>query len=171
MIIYIRHAEKLYKNNYSPSKFLQHDPGLSEKGKNDLKKFLEHFEKIFNCKNIKIISSPYLRCRETSEIIKKELNIQNNIQYDILIREFLGFQKNKQWKDKYADVTNETKVILHDKCGIESLNTLKKRVKKFHNIYKNKEDIYIVVTHGIVLDYINKNARKKKFNIDYIIYT
>lgn len=95
-MFYIRHAEKSYSNGNSSEYSL--DPNLTEKGRKMAEiKFKQLLDR-YGIPN-KIISSPYRRTRETSEIaqnvIFKYTGKSIDITYSPLIGEYLGHQTHR----------------------------------------------------------------------------
>lgn len=162
-IILIRHGEKEYNNNKGPPGKPRHDPGLkSSLTKRGVgQKILSYFS-IYGNPN-KIISSPFLRTRQTSQIIKRFLPLEVEINIDKEVEEFLGFQKPV---GELADLDIETKKYTQPKLGVEKLDQIQKRILNFYNkINQGNEENILVVTHGIL---ISKLANYFKLDIKHI---
>lgn len=161
-IILIRHGKKAYRNNKGPLGKPKHDPELKsdlekEIGKKSLYYFHTHgFPD-------KIISSPFLRTRQTSQIIKRFLPLNIEITIEKEIEEFLGFQKPI---GKLADLDSETKKYTQPKLGVEKFNQIQNRILKFYNkLSKDNQENVLVVTHGIL---INKLANYFQLKVKHI---
>lgn len=146
-MLYIRHGEKSYKNGHSNTYSL--DPELTENGKHQAYKF---FQSLLPSHNIpsQIISSPYLRARETAKIAQDViLNSTNNdipIYYDPHIGEYLGNQKHINLQNGLHPETLSLNPISH-----ESFHQYKLRIRK--HISQAKSNCWYI-THGLVLQSI-----------------
>ncbi len=143
-------AENNAKNIYSSDRNVNH---LTERGREEVMNSLNSLKN----KNItKIISSPFLRTKETAEIIAQQLQIsKNEIIYDDRIREiefgdfsnrpvdeYWNFMKGKTW-------TFDTKVP-----GGESFQDGKERLGDFlyeiDDKYKNEN--ILIISHGLAVE-------------------
>jgi len=147
-IIFIRHGKKEYKNNKGPLGKPKQDPGLDKSMTNEF--IAEKVSKYFNLYGnpTKIISSPFLRTRQTSLKIKNFLNNNTEIIIDKDIEEFLGFQKPE---GKIADLDKETFLYTEPILGLEKYNHISKRIVKFYNKIKDTKENLLVVTHGVLI--------------------
>jgi broad specificity phosphatase PhoE len=155
-MLYIRHGEKSYKNGQSDIFSL--DPNLTDSGKEQAKDF---FRSILNIYKIppKIVSSPYLRARETAkiahDIILEKTGKKIPILYDSYIGEYLGHQKNITLQDGLHPETLALNPIPH-----ETFQQYSYRIRKH---MKTATDAWYI-THGMVLKSI---AYFKGSEIDY----
>lgn len=157
--IWIRHAEKLYNNGRAVGKGKQHDPGIIDnlKTRNILYGLIDKLIKQLGVPE-KIMTSPFLRTRQTTEIIiayiTQKYGWSPEVEYSEDISEYLGFCKNKNEK---ADLEEETLCHMNQPLLIkEDITTLDTRVEKhILNIHKNERNIWIV-THGIIMSKIFK---------------
>lgn len=157
----VRHGEKDYKNNKGPPGKPRHDPELKCSERIIAKKILTYFYN--HGFPDKIISSPFLRTRQTSKIIKKFLPLNIEIIIDKEVEEFLGFQKPI---GKLADLDKETAKYTQPKLGIEKYNEIQNRILKFYTkIKKNNQENILVITHGIL---INKLANYFNLKVNHI---
>lgn len=159
-IIWIRHIEKLFKNGRAENDTqYQHDPEI-----------IINKTTLLNVDNLiselvekygepqKIIISPFLRTRQTADIIKGILNtkykISPEIEHSTDIAEYLGFCRKKYDKQK-ADLHPDSKVHFPFNVYLgESFNHFKSRLENhICKIQGSKENIW-VITHGIVLSTI-----------------
>lgn len=159
-LIFIRHGPKKYRNNHNPVGMPAHDPPLDCTNRLIIIKSLEIFLK-YNFPN-KIICSPFLRARQTANIIKHILPLEVEIIIDKDVEEFLGFQKPYNGE---ADLDIETSKYTNVKLGVEKLDTLNKRAKNFYDKIKNMEENILIITHGIFISQLAKNF---KLNIKHI---
>lgn len=147
-MLYIRHSYKAYSNGKSNEYSL--DPGLTDEGK---KIAIQKFQQLLTEYESpsKIISSPYLRARETARIAHDViLEIKGKsveILYDPLIGEYLGHHKNK---DIQQCLRPET--LIHNPTPPESWIEYSKRVR--NHIDTKPSDCW-VITHGIVIQSIS----------------
>lgn len=97
-----------------------------------------------------IICSPYRRCRETAIAFSK--NGQTSIYVDIRISEFHG---NKKIRGSFSDSTKEYlkygEIPLH-----EDWENFTKRVDDFCNSLLPIKGNVLIVTHGIVVKYLEE---------------
>ena len=155
-MLYIRHGEKSYKNGDSDNYPL--DPDLTETGKHQAKIF---FRSLLDNYNIppKIISSPYLRARETAQIaqdvILENTGIKIPILYDPNIGEYLGHQKNICLEDGLHPETLLLNPIPH-----ETFEQYRRRVLKHVSYAENAW----YISHGMVIKSV---AHFKGYDIDY----
>lgn len=175
-IIWIRHAEKLYDNEKGPDGCRQHDPGLimNLKLHKNIDYLVNNLIKNYGVPN-KIICSPFLRTRQTMNLILEKLNNKNNIniEYSNNIAEYLGYCKSN---NKHADVELETKHIMNIPILIgESIESLDSRVERHLNTVENQCGTIWVITHGIIISKIFKLISGQKLNrpepLDSLVYT
>lgn len=161
-LIFIRHGKKEYKNNKGPKGKPKHDPGLDSfiSNRNIIQKTFSYFYE-YGFPN-KIISSPFLRTRLTSKIIKHSLDTNVEIIIDKEIEEYLGHQNPK---GELADLDKETEKYTQPKIGVEHFENIQKRILNFYNKIKNSQENIIIVTHGIL---IAKLAQHFDVNISHI---
>ena len=153
--IYIRHAEKKYKNGFSNKhKF---DPQITDNGEFNTEILAQKLLKLYGKPDI-IICSPYLRTRQTASILRKMADENIEILYDVHLSEYLGNHQSD-----ILDVHPETKK--YKPPHPENFKQFCYRIRHHDNYTKKltslaqKNGINIViwiVTHGIV---INQLAR------------
>lgn len=143
MVIFFRHCRKAYRNNRKPDnvKGMQHDPHIIFKQ--------ENFHK--NLSHLKppkmIISSPFLRCRQTCGLILKyyqDFNIP--IKITPLIREYNPnyslFEMDKKSGGPYP---------------IEDIHDLHFRIQEFFEKYQdylNSNDVWIISHSSFIKHFI-----------------
>ena len=171
-IIWFRHAEKSYNNGKAPRGEKQHDPGIL----NDINPINSLVDELITKYGYpdRIITSPFLRTRQTANVVKKRLQIRHNkiipIEIDCTVMEYLGFCKNK--KD-YADIDSETEKHLGGPIKLdETLDSLMYRIKQ--HINQSLNNIW-VITHGIIMSYIYKELTgdepERPNPLNYIVYS
>jgi len=148
-MLYIRHAEKSYKNGDSSEFPL--DPDLTHNGREQAKiKFQELFNN-YGCPS-RIISSPYLRARETAKIaqdvILEATGKRVKISYDSSIGEYLGHQNNISLEQGLRPETLGLNPIPH-----ETLSQYRSRVRQ-HNRTRRQFGNSWYISHGIVIQSI-----------------
>jgi broad specificity phosphatase PhoE len=173
--IFIRHADKKWKNNKGPDGCFQHDPPLKENTFTKITLFGNKLIIQHGFPNM-IIMSPYLRVRQTvQELISIHTSREMYKCIDMNISEYLGNQNTN------IDVSEETKYYstssnFENICRLpkpgESMRNLKNRVDdhidSIHilsdDIINTMEDdkIIWIVTHGIIIQYIHEILRRKK---------
>lgn len=180
--IWIRHIEKLYKNGKGDMQDLsqyQHDPGI--KIEENTEELVENLVRILIEKYglpKYIYSSPFLRTRQTSNMILNVLNKKYNINPVIIYKtemgEYLGFCK-RSYSNQKADIHPDTKNIIKFNLYLgESIKHFKERIYKHFEAVKIEECNVWNITHGIVLSsiyeyYNNKNMERPK-PLGYIIF-
>ncbi len=153
--IYIRHADKSYKN--MESEIFKHDPGITtlgvERSINVALKLVEEYGE-----PTKIVSSPFRRARETAMIMNMTLkNPFEEILIDVNLSEYLGNHNNVP-----LDVTTATRI--HNPPHPETFDGMKKRVKRHIekiNKHSNKKEIIWFITHGLILKQVANNISLK----------
>jgi isoleucyl-tRNA synthetase len=103
----------------------------------------------------KIIASPLLRCKETAEIVAKEIGYDvSAIEYDNRIREYDFGDLCGQPFDKFLSLRNGGINAFTDNLGGTTPLDVKKRIGEFmydlENRYQN--ETILIVTHGIFFD-------------------
>lgn len=151
MRIYIRHAEKEYKNGHTNS--YKHDPSITPTGRDSIKDLVTFLVSTWGYPNT-IICSPYRRARETVDNMLLSLQSTipiNTIQLycDCSLSEYLG-----NWKHDKLDVYPDTQIFNppHPEMFCQFRNRLRR-----HNEYfiqqeeKNDTNVTWFVTHGLVI--------------------
>jgi len=147
-LMFIRHSYKKYKNNKGPIGCPLHDPPIKEGfNRTIISKNLNYF-KTYGEPN-KIITSPFLRARQTTKIISYILPPETEITIDKDLEEYLGFQKPIGGK---ADLDDETLKYTQPLLGVENFEKLKIRSLNYYKkINKDNKDNILIVTHGIFI--------------------
>ena len=174
--VWIRHAEKLYNNGKAAGRGKQHDPGIidSQKTRLKIRSLIDKLVKSIGVPE-KLITSPFLRTRQTTDMIvaymKEKYGWTPKIEYSEDVSEYLGFCKNK---NEEADLEEETLAHMSNPFMIgESIDTLITRVEKhILNIHKNESNIW-VITHGIVMckvfNFYNNFEPNRPEPLDYMV--
>ena len=170
----IRHGESMQntKENYSIG-LPDHKVYLTEKGKEEAKLAGEFLKNYISDNNINLSDSamwvsPYTRTRETASIINDILNIKKVKEDITLIEQQYGLFSDKEiekikmlypeqfaYYDNYYQ--NEGKFYAKLPQG-ESPFDVALRTKQFLNtIYRDKEDVLFVVSHGATIKTIVMN--------------
>jgi broad specificity phosphatase PhoE len=172
--IWIRHANKQYCNGEAPYGFHHHDSPIKEESEEDIIEKTISLVKIHGFPT-KIIFSPFLRTRQTKDVMLQELkeidkkkftNIQTECDTDIC--EFLGFQKPS---GIIADVQKETNSYFDTDITLgESLKHLNFRIKNHLTklqLKDKKNEIVWIITHGLILNNIYYNLCKKNLSFRF----
>ena len=152
--IYIRHADKQYKN--MDAELFKHDPGIKSVGVEKSKKVAEKLVAEYG-EPTKIICSPFRRARETAMVMNSVLkNPVEEIHIDRNISEYLGNHPESE-----LDVTPATKI--HNPPHPETIDDMKKRVDRHvSKMYKYDHDdpkaVVWIVTHGIIMKHITASG-------------
>lgn len=151
-MLYLRHAEKGYKNTSTNHTFCL-DAGLTHLGK---KQALDRFKQLIKEYPIPslIICSPFLRCRQTAKILQQVILKQTKkyvkIRVNRNIGEYLGNQQNKA-DNIYDYMRLET--VDHKPIGVETWKQYSHRIARFYQKQDLNANIWCI-THGIVLQSI-----------------
>ncbi|MCF7831703.1 MAG: class I tRNA ligase family protein [Candidatus Pacebacteria bacterium] len=115
-------------------------------------------EKIKQMGITKIIASPLLRCKETAEIVAKEIGYDiSAIEYDNRIREYdFGNLCGKPF-DEFLSLRNGGINSFSDTLGGTTPLDVKKRIGEFMYDLENKyqNETILIVTHGIFFDSVH----------------
>ena len=166
--IFIRHADKEYNNNRGFYGCNQHDPPIKKKYLNKIHQLGSNLTDNFGLPNM-IIISPFLRVRQTAlhliSNIDKKSQIKN-LYIDKNISEYLGNHNGD-----ILSIEPETKTYLNIHNVIkENTENLRHRVKqhllniqvynKIENRLINTNKVVWIVTHGIIINFVNKFLKK-----------
>lgn len=144
-MLYIRHGEKSYTNGKSST--FSFDPNLTSSGK------LAAYDRFFHLLTTygpptKIISSPYLRTRETAAIAQEVIYNTTGqiipIYHDVILGEYLAHHRPSNLS---IDLREET--LRHQPIGHESWREYTQRIEQHQG-----EDNVWYITHGIVISSI-----------------
>jgi len=180
MRIYIRHAHKAYRNGDPPvpkdqvtsSKDLKysyaHDPPLTSEGKKEAAFLAEELLKKYPVPTL-IITSPYLRARETAiimarVIVKKYSPASIQILCQNEISEYLG-----NHTEISLDVSPGT--ARHRPPHPETFYRFRQRIRNHYSSWKRSKEVIWVITHGVVINEIIRPfySRQKVPYLGYIV--
>ena len=154
-MLYIRHGLKAYRNGESDKFYF--DPPLTEQGKSTA---IARFSDLLFKQGLPqyIVSSPYLRARETAQIahdvILQLTGVSVPINYDPLLGEYLGNHSKKDLADGVHPETLELQPI-----PPEEWRDYSARIQK-HRAQAREYTWYI--THGVVIQSITYLKAGKK---------
>ena len=163
--IVMRHgqAENNFLKIYSSDRDKHH---LTEKGRQEVLNAIENLKN----KNItKIFASPYLRTRETAEIIAEKIHLsKDKVIFDERIREYEFGEFSGRSMDDFADYIKDKSWDFNFLIpGGERFQDGKNRAGDF--LYdidsKNKNEVILIITHGLqveVIPSIIEGADKKR---------
>lgn len=143
-------AENNAKNVYSSDRNKNH---LTEKGKSQI---LETVKELQGKKVTKIFSSPFLRTKETAEMVAEQVGIpKSEIVYDDRIRELeFGEFSERPVKEFWDYVEGQTWVFDSKIPGGESYQEAKNRMAEF--LYeideKLKDENVLIISHGLAVE-------------------
>ena len=100
-----------------------------------------------------ILSSPFLRTRETASLIQERFGTTGTIYIENDVTEYLGWIKPE---GENADVDSSTNTYITPILGVEKLDDVDSRVKR-HLAKLDWNSNILVVTHGIIIKYIYNN--------------
>lgn len=130
-----------------------HQYGLTEVGRQQVRDSLQN-QSILNNDDIFIISSDFLRAKQTAEITHNLLNTQHPIEYSTNLRERFFGELNGQNDEHYQDVWNLDKNNAdHQEFDAESANQVVARVAALINQLEAEytDKYFLLVAHGDVL--------------------
>lgn len=152
-IVYIRHADKEYKN--MGAEIYKHDPGITKRGAEKARDVALNLVKKYG-EPTEIKTSPFRRCRETGIEMASVLKEYKELIVDKDLSEFLG-----NHKDTELDVTISTKIYNppHPESFEDMKNRVYKHVQKTKKVInkrevKGNEGVVWFVTHGLIIKQI-----------------
>jgi broad specificity phosphatase PhoE len=126
-----------------------YDDHLTSKGKDQAKKLAE---KIKDFGIERIFTSPRIRAKETSEILKDKLGVEVQLLEDIRERNHYGVltgMVKSEAKRKYPKLAKMVDDYRNTVEGGEDYESFQKRVKKtLEQVYKSELNTVAIVTHG-----------------------
>ena len=147
MRIVIRHSDKLYSNGTGHG----HDPPLTDKGKVRVTALATALVKRYGIP-LTIVCSPYLRCRQTADILHRIVtdtyHRKVGICCDRLIGEYLGNHANKP-------MMVEEDTLLFDPPHPETFYQMEHRVRLHNDNMRDFDRLrrpVWFVTHGLIID-------------------
>jgi len=162
-LLWIRHGEKKFKNGKGSPGYCDHDPPLKKNNDPNIN-IVGHSIFIRFGVPDKIICSPFLRTRETATSLQKFFSKYYSkdieIEVDVNIGEFLGWIKPSGLK---AQVTEETSTYINPLLGIEKIKDVRERSKNHIDSIRRTDNI-LIITHGIVIEFIHKHLTGEKLN-------
>jgi broad specificity phosphatase PhoE len=162
-ITWIRHGEKQYKNGKAPEGCHGYDPPLKTSVYNEFERLCNYIKSKDGIPK-KIITSPFLRTRQTAQSIANEFMETTKTKIPIFvdndITEFLGWRDPK---GEHADVDSVTRFFIDPILGVEKIDDVKRRVQKHIDSISSDSDI-LVITHGIVIQFIYRHFTKTKLS-------
>ena len=148
----MRHGISDHNISFTCSSSENYADHVTEKGIGEIKKTAQ----ILKSKNItKIFSSPFVRTKETAEIVAKEINFPvEKIIYDDRIREYNFGVFDQKSRNLYDEWRKENNKFDSKPDGGESFADAKKRVAEFfYDIdHKHKDENILFITHGIAFE-------------------
>ncbi|CAH6418166.1 Hypothetical protein HVR_LOCUS41 [uncultured virus] len=146
-MLYLRHADKEYANGGSDNFSL--DPGITESGRVKIREKIQHLVRSYGLPS-KLISSPYLRARQTAEeihdIILGETDESIEIYYDPVIGEYLGNQTARN-----INVCLHPETLKHNPIPPENWNQYVGRVARHKRNTEYLQDNVWYISHGVVI--------------------
>ena len=162
-ITWIRHGEKQYRNGNAPEGCHGYDPPLKTQVYNEFKELCDSIKTKYGVPK-KIITSPFLRTRQTALSIANQFFATTNTKIPIFvdtdIGEFLGWRSPTGEK---ADVDSVTRFFIEPTLGTERIIDVKERVQKHIDNIEKDTDI-LVVTHGIIIKFIHRHITNRKMS-------
>lgn len=183
MIHLIRHGPKAWDNGqqksypYPTNDGANHDPPLDYDGCEADLKCMRLADRLLNQEDAPsmIIASPFLRCRQTAELMNSRLVFHDEERLSIinssLFREYLG-----NWRTKervVVELSQETYLLLHSADPIletweefqERMKTACKFVKHTMDSVVDKGDSIWIISHRIVIRQLAKMLRESDYPV------
>jgi len=163
MYYFIRHGEKQYRNKDRVSpRCKQLDSPLKQNAHialiDTIEKFLQRNNHVLPSK---IVCSPYLRTRQTAEIIRdyifEKYNVYLEIGYNFMITEYLG-QQNMDRPMSELFSASTLKLFKPSKC---SLDVFRSKLRIFCDNIKQYPDHTLFVTHGYCIYNIKESFHRE----------
>lgn len=118
------------------------DIPMSESGKEQITS-IGHYLKDRGFSVGRIISSPLLRAKQTTEIVAKAINFEGNVSFDeLLLERSFGKLEGELWSPQID--LNDTK------HGIESVESLCQRAQEVWLKYTDEKDV-LIIAHGAII--------------------
>ena len=131
------------------------DYGLSDYGRHQVLESAEDFAKSLpGCSKIRIISSDFLRARETADLLAESLGSEVEVQFVTELRERYFGEFDGQSDRNYQRVWELDKDNPeHQVFGVESVNSVWGRVERLITSLEqqNRGEQFVLVAHGDVL--------------------
>lgn len=160
--LWLRHGEKKFVNGSGTEGFHNHDPPLKDDCEQQI--IIVGYS-IFIRMGVpdRIICSPFLRTRQTAEKIQKffQENYKRRVEIEVdnKICEFLGWMKPRGEK---AHCSPKTLDYIQPVLGEEKVVDVEVRAKEHLDGILKSKDKLVIVTHGIVVEFINKHLTGRK---------
>ena len=146
MRIYIRHSYQAY-NNTTPHK-MQFDPPLSEDGKFYAEQKAKDLIEEYGIPD-RIISSPYLRTRQTAEIIAKEAGYTSEIEIETELSCYI----HPGYKNVLKNIRPETK--FYEPAYNETHDQLHERIEEYYNTLEPTNELIFIITHSFCIYHLS----------------
>lgn len=163
MVIFFRHCRKAYRNNQKPQnmKGKQHDPHIIPSRQES---FYDNLKRLNPPKLI--ISSPFLRCRQTCKLI---MEYYKDSDMSIIISPLI-----REYNPNYSLVDMDSKS--RGPYPIEDIYELDNRVKVFFQKYKNvlSSDQTWIISHSSFIKHFFRVYKGKRVLLrqgDHVKYT
>tara|TARA_Y100001958_G_scaffold146609_1_gene126485 strand:+ start:374 stop:922 length:549 start_codon:yes stop_codon:yes gene_type:complete len=160
MNIFLRHGEV-----QNPKDILYYNiPGyeLSELGKAQAEYAAEVLANDFKIEQI--ISSPLLRARQTSEIVRKKLKMELSISEKIT--EWDGLLNWKGYTFNEISKTNEYLIYKEDPTKLDTNETFFETFQRVDDLYKNSKDTLFVTHQDTIRSFMFYKLKSDRFNQD-----
>lgn len=156
MSVFLRHGEKEYGNKSSGPYRL--DAGLTNDGKTFVVDKTKMLIPTYGVPRL-IMTSPYLRTRETANIVQstilEETGQEIPIETDVNLGECLCHQEGKDMTNAWRPET-----LVHNPITNESWNQYRKRIRA---VDSTKDPSVWYITHGLNICNISKSYDTKKY--------
>ena len=157
--VIIRHTER---DTTDPHHTKNTNMDISENGVKIAENNASELNKLFNLRNFTIISSPLKRAVKTGIIFSKILNVDTEISIDYRLIE--GQTKPPYMLDEFDEGMRNVGIEYP-----ESFDNIRKRIELlFSDIIKKENDGVILITHGIIFNFILQNFfNNYEFDLDW----
>lgn len=152
----------------------ENDYGLTYFGREEVKRNIEQFSEIIKKEDIDKISiycSPFLRTKQTAQIVKEVLSCETVICDERLSERDFGMLELKSSTNYEKVWYEDQRNIHHEKYDVESVKSVLNRSISFIKDLDNKDSnkIYFICTHGdvasiLISGILNKDIRLHRKN-------
>ena len=155
----MRHGEASHNLSDTISDQKEDEVTLTESGRQEVEGNIKSFKKN---KPVKIVASPFMRTKETAELLAQELSIDSkDIIYDDRLGEIKTGLNGEKW-DKYHDFfKGKSDKFYSAPEGGESIPELRTRVMQliFELEEKYQGEHILIISHGLPLFIINESTK------------
>lgn len=148
VLIYIRHCS----DHSEKSSTFVHDAKIKRKGKKDCRKKVIELIEHYGAPKV-IVTSPFLRARQTAKVMKEEIKKLNDSKVRIIIDSSLGrfFTHDQRNQPQIRPETTTYNPII-DKCDHDMKRRIRQHLTKvISREYHKKPEVVWCISHGVII--------------------